>query len=220
VRGEELVALAKEAPAEGLGLQDIEAATPEQLQQLLEAHAPALRSLWLTAKDYGHLDLTGVSWKRLSNLADVSLKRCRVSAELLQHPALGRISLEQCSISQAEEVVLGPTVQTLNLIDSNPRVGRLKIEGSKFWFFTLSQDEDSAEASFDVIEFRSPTLTRVRHKAEYPTELIFAGEFPALKSKNVQIEAGNYSCPRVDVSGVTPPSPLLTKRFPKKARNR
>ncbi len=60
----------------------------------------------------------------------------------------------------------------------------------------------------------------MRHRAEYPTQVIFAGTFPALKSKNVQIEAGNYSCPSVDVSGVTPPSPLLTKRFPKKARNR
>ncbi|HEX8703160.1 MAG TPA: hypothetical protein VF815_30265 [Myxococcaceae bacterium] len=220
LRGEDLVALAKEAPAEGLGLEGLEAVTPEQIQQLLEAYAPALRSLRLSPKEYGQLDLTAVSWNRLSKLEGVSLQSCEVSAELLQHPTLERISLERCSVSQADEVVLGPKVQTLDIIDSNPRVGRLKIEGNKFWFFTLSQDEDYSEASFDVIEFRSPTLTRVRHKAEYPTELIFAGEFPALKSKNVQIEAGNYSCPRVDVSGVTPPSPLLTKRFPKKARNR
>jgi hypothetical protein len=37
--------------------------TPEQLHQLLEAHAPTLRSLRLGMKEYGpQVDLTTVSW--------------------------------------------------------------------------------------------------------------------------------------------------------------
>jgi hypothetical protein len=56
LRGDDLVALAKEEPAETLALEDLEEVTPEQVQQLLEAHAPALRSLWLGMKD--HADLT------------------------------------------------------------------------------------------------------------------------------------------------------------------
>jgi hypothetical protein len=219
--GADLVELAKQQPAEALHLDDLSEVTSEQVQQLLEAHAPALRGLHLGMKKYGRtVDLTAIAWKELSKLADVSLRRCIVPAELFQHPTLTRISLEECFTSQADEVVLGPKVESLKLIDSNPRVRKLKIENARFGFFTLSQDEDASESSFETIEFRSPTLMSVSHRAEYPTELVFVGEFPNLKSKNVKIEAGNYSRPSVDVSGVTPPSPLLTKRFPKKARSR
>lgn len=139
LRGDDLVALAREAPAETLALEDIDTAAPEQVQQLLEAHAPALRSLRLGMK--GHADLTAVPWEKLSRLESVTLRRCKVSADLLRHPVLQGLSLDRCSVAEAAEVVLGPKVRTLDIIDSNPRVGRLKIEGTNFWFFTLSQDE-------------------------------------------------------------------------------
>jgi hypothetical protein len=154
----------------------------------------------------------------------LALSRAQLPPSILSLPQIEALSLSQCFVGSqaagAAEVVVGPALRELRFSDSNFYVEHLRVESDKLSDFRLAQDQDYAEHSMDRITFRAPSLWRVAHTAEWPTHIHFIGPFPYLRRKFIEIKAGDYSVPKVEVEGVPDDHPLRKIRFPKRTRVR
>lgn len=214
VNGEQLAAI--DGSVEALRINRLRPATAAQISALWERIAATIVRLELHLCD-GWTEIDAIDFAAAPRLTSLALTRVRVAASVLAHPTLETLKLQECFVGRGsagqDELRVGPRLRSLTLSDCNVYVKRLIVEGESFAQFSLMLDEDAAEHSFENIVFRGPGITRVQHRAEWPTRIEFVGELPALKSAGVWIAAGNYSKPTVDVSGLPAGHPLASLPF-------
>ncbi len=184
-----------------LELHDVSEASLPDVRARLLANAATLLHVTLVQPGFGRpLDLTDLPWHTLARLRNLSLQRFQVPASLLAHPTLESLRLVTCPIVGAESVHVGPSLAALELVDCNPEVATLHVDGPALTSFVLSQDEDAAESNFATVRFACPGLQALRFRAALAVDLVFVGPFPALAAANIQLQAGAYGGPVVDVS--------------------
>jgi hypothetical protein len=223
IEGAALASLGADSSPAKLYIADLRDATEEQLLAMWQRLSPGLEELSLHLAG-GRVDVSAIDFSQAPKLRRLSLSRARLSPAVLSLPQIEELSLSECFVGSpaaaAAEVVVGPALRELYLIDCNFYIDHFRVENTKLSDFRLEQDQDCAEHSIDRITFRAPSLWRVAHKSEWPTHIHFIGPLPYLKRKFIQIKAGDYSLPKVEVSDVPDDHALRKVPFPKRTRAR